>query len=104
MSPNQHHQPAKKTVEGELTSLVNELDFSVDDLTKRLDREIEPVRHSVFKRYPVIFTLLATFGVAATFFALEQILAQYDVLNRYPWLILLIGVITLALTGTLYKN
>lgn len=71
---------------------------------KELDSYVAPVRSSVLRRFPILFTLLTTFGVAATFLAFEKILAQYELLNRYPWLILLIGLSTLAFTGTLYKK
>ena len=71
---------------------------------KELDAYVSPVRSSVLRRFPILFTLLTTFGVAATFLAFEKILTQYELLNRYPWLILLIGVSALAFTGTLYKK
>lgn len=69
-----------------------------------VDSYIAPVRQSVFKRFPVIFTLLVTFGVAATFYGFEMILARYQLLQQYPWLILSLGIGTLVATGTLYKK
>ncbi|MFN3188551.1 MAG: hypothetical protein ACK42D_03375 [Candidatus Paceibacteria bacterium] len=65
---------------------------------------VEPVRTSVLKRFPVLFSLLAVFGVATTYYAFEKILSQYEVLNRYPVLILILGLSILAFTGKLYKK
>lgn len=80
------------------------LESRFENTAKELDSYVAPVRISVFRRFPILFTLMTTFGVAATFLAFEKILSQYELLNRYPWLILLIGLGTLAFTGTLYKK
>jgi uncharacterized integral membrane protein len=74
------------------------------EVTKTLDTYVAPARTSVLKRFPVIFSLLVTFGVATTYYAFEKILSQYEILNQYPWLILMLGLSVLAFTGTLYKK
>jgi hypothetical protein len=63
-----------------------------------------PVRNTIFKRYPVFFTLLVTFGISATFLGIEQVLLQYELLREQPVLILLAGVAVLVFTGRLYKT
>lgn len=73
-------------------------------VTKKVDAYVAPVRTSVLKRFPVLFLLLTTFGVAAVFYGFERILAQYELLQTYPWLVVCIGVATLALTGRLYQK
>lgn len=85
-------------------SIFDEVDAAVGELTDETDRFVEPYRRSVFKRFPVIFMLLVTFGVAATFFGFERIIAETAWLNGRPWLILGVGLITLVLTGRLYKK
>lgn len=73
-------------------------------MNRTFNQYVEPVRTSVLKRYPVLFSLLVAFGIATTYYAFEKILSQFEILNRYPWLILLLGISVLAFTGRLYKK
>lgn len=86
------------------TATLDSVDGVMVETTKQVDTYMAPVRNSLLKRYPILFSLLTTFGVAATFLAFEKILTQYQLLNNYPWLILIIGLGTLAFTGTLFKR
>ncbi len=61
-------------------------------------------RDSAFTRFPVIFVLLSTFGVVATLYGFEKVIDQIDWLSEHPTMILVIGLVTLAFTGTLYKK
>lgn len=72
--------------------------------TSTVDSYIAPVRTSVLKRYPVLFSLLVTFGVAMTFLGFEQIVSQVAFLERNPIVLLIVGISILAVTGTLYKK
>lgn len=98
--PKEHIKKATNFANNTFGSLEKKLEMT----TKELDAYVTPMRKSVLRRFPILFALLTTFGVASTFFAFEKILSQYEILNRYPWLILVIGVSTLAFTGSLYKK
>ena len=76
----------------------------VTKTTTSVDGYIAPVRKSVLERFPVLFSLLVTFGVTTTFLGFEKIIAQIDVLDRNPFLVLILGMGILASTGTLYKK
>ncbi len=76
----------------------------VDMVIEHTEKSIEPLRQSVFKRFPTLFTLLATFGIGATFFAIERILALSPLFNNHPWYTLLLGIFVLILTGKLYSK
>lgn len=71
---------------------------------KQLDTYAKPLRESVFKRYPTLFTLLVTIGATATFLGSEQILLSFSIFATRPWLLFLFGIAILALTGRLYKK
>ncbi len=86
------------------TKSLDTVDDMVETTTKQLDSYIAPVRTNFAARYPTLFAVLVTFGVAATFLGFEQILLASSLLERYHFLILLLGVSILALTGTLYKK
>lgn len=84
--------------------ILNTTDSVSDEMKKTIETHIAPVRLSVLKRYPVLFSLLVTFGLATTYYGFEKILSQSEVLNQYPLLILGIGVVILTFTGTLFKK
>ncbi len=65
---------------------------------------IEPVRRSLFKRFPIIATLAVTFGVGATFFGIERVFATIPLFNDHPWFTLTLGILTLLITGKLYAK
>jgi hypothetical protein len=81
---------------------------TMEQLVKKTESQVEtyvlPIRQTIFKRYPTLFTLLVTTGVAATFLGLEEILLRFSALREYPELILLIGLSILVFTGHLYKK
>ena len=74
-------------------------DMSIEALHKLMQQ-----RDSVFKRFPLIFTLLGTFGLVATFYGFQHIIAKIPVLANDPYLTLGLGLLVLLFTGTLYKR
>lgn len=92
------------SVTSTVTEVVDELGAVVTKAEKTFDTTIAPVRRGLSKRFPSLFLLIVTFGVTATFFGIEQILIQYNLLKEHPWLILALGIGTLIGTGTLYKK
>lgn len=94
----------KKSFENTVTSTLDSIDSTVVEATKKIDTLVSPTRSTFAKRYPTLFSLLATLGVIMTFLGIEQILLTADILERHPMLILALGVAILALTGTLYKK
>jgi hypothetical protein len=76
----------------------------VDTVIAQTEKRIEPLRRSVFRRFPMIFTLLVTFGVGATFFAIERILALIPLFNNHPWYTLGLGLGVLLVTGKAYAK
>lgn len=88
----------------ETTTAFSVVGTSTTEFTKTVDGYVTPVRKTIFRRFPVLFSLLVTFGVSATVLGLEQILLQYKILEESPVLIFVIGMSILIFTGTLYKK
>jgi hypothetical protein len=61
-------------------------------------------RDGLFARFPLLFALLGTFGVVATYYGFQHIIEKVPLLVQNPYLTLIVGIITLFLTGTLYKR
>lgn len=94
----------KETIEKTIYSTLDTIDTTVISGTKKIDTLVSPTRLTFAKRYPTLFSLLATLGVIMTFLGIEQLLLTADILERHPMLILALGIAILALTGTLYKK
>lgn len=77
---------------------------AIENTVVATGKVIEPVRESFFKRFPTISILLATFGVSATVYGIERIIADVAWLNERPHAIFLLGICILVVTGRLYKK
>jgi hypothetical protein len=94
----------KDTVKHSVGKLFDQVDIKVTQLEARMQAALEPTRKSVLQRFPILFTLLTTFGLVTTFLGFELVLAQIGFLYSRPWLMLSVGVLVLVLTGSLYKK
>jgi len=83
---------------------VSAADDMLDTTQETFERTVAPVRKQFSRRFPLLFFGFVLVGVTATFLGIEQILLQNQLLKEYPWLILLLGLTLLAITGTLYKK
>lgn len=89
-------QDQKQKVEAEIQKL-EEMGGSISDHAKRL-------RDSTFSRFPFVFTFLTTFGLVATLYGFEKVIDQIAFFKDNPITVLIAGIATLTLTGTLYKK
>lgn len=83
---------------------INRIDETMAKATNEVDTYIQPLRTSVLTRFPIMFSLLTTFGVATTFLGFEKIVSNIAFLDQHPAVMLIVGVSILAITGTLYKK
>jgi hypothetical protein len=66
--------------------------------------KLTKTRNSAFKRFPLIFSLLGTFGLVSTLYGVQHIFDKIPLLANDPLLSLGVGIGILFLTGTLYKK
>ena len=85
-------------------SAINFIETTTTQAQNTFDTYIAPTRQSILKRFPILFSLLVTFGVATTFLGFEKIVSEIDFLNEHPFVMLILGISILATTGTLYKK
>lgn len=74
------------------------------DIPKPLVTKLNQTKRGVFQRFPLLFTLLGTFGFVATLYGFEGIIDRIDLFSENPFILLGVGVVILVLTGTLYKK
>lgn len=76
-------------------------------LTEREKKLVELIgkqQKSVLERFPLIFTLLGSFGLVATFYGFESVIDEVAIFRDNPYLLLGTGLVILILTGSLYKK
>jgi hypothetical protein len=83
----------------------------IDTVTRKVEgavgateKIVVPVRNTLFKRFPILLTLLVTFGIVATFYGVEGMIEQVPWLHDRPFLIFLSGISALLFTGKLYQK
>lgn len=75
---------------------------SVIPFTEVDDKIIEKARQrreSVAERYPLTFAMVGTFGLVSTFYGFEKLIDRVQLFVNHPWILLVIGVTTLSVTG-----
>ncbi|USN87771.1 MAG: hypothetical protein H6779_05235 [Candidatus Nomurabacteria bacterium] len=93
-----------KTVAKEALQTADILESGVEKTVTDVDRYVEPIRLTVFRRYPILFSVLVLSGAVITTLGFEYILHRYSILVNHPWLVFLTGLVILTFTGGLYKN
>jgi len=93
-----------KEIVNSVTKIVDAAEDGVKTVEETVNNAAAPARRSLIKKFPILFTLLVTFGVSATFLGFEQIVLRTALFNNHPSLMLGLGVGILILTGTLYKK
>ena len=98
----------RKSAKLDTAAVVDDTTNAIADTIEMTEDKIEtvvaPVRRGFVRRFPILFILLVTFGVTATLTGMEQLLLQVEFLNNNPFVVLIIGIVLLVLTGTLYKK
>lgn len=87
-----------------LLSALAALESTLVKARDEVDSTVAPVRESFFKRFPTLFLLLTTAGATAVFLSLERIFLSVDLLDAQPWVLFVLGVGILAVTGRLAKK
>lgn len=71
---------------------------------KHMLKALGKKRKDVFERFPLLFTLLGSFGLVATFYGFERLIDQIDIFADNPLILLGTGLLILIFTGSLYKK
>lgn len=74
-----------------------------EKVTKDIHDGMGKITQPVLKRYPLLFSFLVVFSSAAILDGFRMLSEQIEIFEKHPTLLILIGVVCLGLTGSLYK-
>ncbi len=75
----------------------------LDKIVRQMHDNAGKYTQPVLKKYPLLFAFFVTFSVAAILHGFELFVDQIPFFHEYPATLIAIGVLSLFLTGTLYK-
>jgi hypothetical protein len=82
--------------------------LNLNEQVKKADHgvidKLSKSKKNAFTRYPLLFALLAAFGLVITNDGIQGLISKVDWLNNNPYITLIIGLVILLFTGTLYKK
>jgi len=76
----------------------------IESIGANFSDKFRSTRDSAFTRFPLLFLLLSTFGLVATFYGFEKVIDQIPFFIEKPHMVLLTGITILLATGALYKK
>jgi hypothetical protein len=74
------------------------------DREKRLTALLAEGRERAYVKFPLVFALLVTFGLVATFYGFEHIIDSIDFFSDNPIILLGTGISILVVTGSVYRK
>ena len=75
-----------------------------EEIIKETQREAGKLTHPVLKRYPLLFSFLTVFSIAAILHGFEIWADSVSLFHENPSILILIGIAALLFTGSLYKT
>lgn len=76
----------------------------VIELEAHVVKKLAEERNNAVAKFPLLFTVLTTFGIVATFYGFEHLIDQSQWLSDNPITLLAVGLGTLLVTGALYQK
>ncbi|NEN92998.1 MAG: hypothetical protein F6K48_30565 [Okeania sp. SIO3H1] len=84
--------------------VIESVETVITEVQDGVEKELQPLRKSILKRFPTLFLLAVTFGVSMVFYSIEVLFTNNVFVQQHPWLTLGIGLLILVATGTLYRK
>lgn len=74
------------------------------NILRREEEQIIRIRDTYAQKYPLLFTMGATFGFVATLYGFEKLIDKVDLFVNNPWILLATGLMALLVTGAFYNK
>ena len=70
----------------------------------RFIKKLDEQRIKAENKMPLLTALLVTFGFVSVLYGFEKMIDRVDFFVNYPYVLLIVGLIILAITGSIYKK
>lgn len=77
---------------------------TIREKEKAVAQKINNEKEHAIERFPLLFTLLGSFGLVSVFYGFEGIIERIELFSDNPIILLIFGLLLLVFTGTLYKK
>jgi uncharacterized integral membrane protein len=74
------------------------------NLISQEEQKVVKIRDNYVRKFPWLFAITGAFGIVATFYGFEKLIDEVDLFVENPWILLIIGLTTLAISGTFYNK
>lgn len=71
---------------------------------EKLIEKVVQKRIQAEAKFPLLIAMAVTFGFVSTLYGFEKMIDRVDLFVNHPWILLIIGVTILGVTGTVYKK
>jgi hypothetical protein len=76
---------------------------SVENIVKEVHDNTSKYTQPVLAKYPLLFAFLVVFSVSMIMKGFGDVINQINIFQQKPWLLFVLGIFLLTLTGSLYK-
>ena len=76
----------------------------IEKILKEINDNTGRKTRSSFKKYPITFALLITFSLVSILHGFELFFDKVPFIHNHPWILILVGLFLLIVTGSVYKS
>ena len=75
----------------------------VEKIVKKVNDGAGKYTSPVLERYPLLFAFLVIFSASAIMHGFNDLISKVNIFDEHPAILMGLGILTLSLTGRLYK-
>lgn len=75
-----------------------------EEVTAELNKLFHKKSRPFLYRYPVLFALFVIFGATLVSQGIKELIFEVPFFNGHPFVMLIVGILVLIITGTLFKK
>ncbi len=88
----------------EIDVVVDVVENTIKTIESKTDKVSEPLRRTLFKRFPIIAVLAVAFGVTATASGAQLLFMKVEFFVDHPGVLMTAGLIALVVMGKLHQK
>lgn len=74
------------------------------DAEERFIEKMVEKRDKAELKFPLLTAVAVTFGFVSTLYGFEKMIDRVDLFINHPWILLIVGLTVLSVTGAIYRK